>query len=230
MRLSIIIPVYNEKDTILEILKRVLSVDVNMEKEIILVDDCSFDGTAQLLRGVKGNNIKVIFHSRNKGKGAAICTGLEYVSGDIVIFQDADLEYDPNEYIKLLTPIMNGCADVVYGSRLSGGCPQRVYMFWHLLGNRLLALITNIIYNTTLSDMETGYKVFRKEIIKNLNLKSKGFSIEPEITAKIFKKNRYRVYEIPISYYGRTYKEGKKITWRQGFSAIFTLLWYRFFD
>ena len=234
MKTFIIIPVYNEKGTILEILRRVLSV--NIEKEIIVVDDGSSDGTAQILKNVEGNNIKIIYHSINKGKGASIRTGLRCIpedydsdDKDIVIFQDADLEYDPNEYKKLTKPIIDGCADVVYGSRLIGGCPHRAYLFWHLLGNNLLTLITNVLYNTTLSDMETGYKVFRKKVIKNLKLRSNGFSIEAEVTAKIFKK-KLIVYEIPISYFGRSYKEGKKITWRHGVSAVFALLWYRFFD
>jgi len=234
MKTFIIIPVYNERGTMLEILRRVLSVDI--EKEIIVVDDGSIDGTAQILKNVESNNIKIIYHPINKGKGAAIRTGIgcipeDYDSADkdIVIFQDADLEYDPNEYKTLTKPIIDGCADVVYGSRLIGGCPHRAYLFWHLLGNNLLTLITNVLYNTTLSDMETGYKVFRKKVIKNLKLRSNGFSIEAEVTAKIFKK-KLIVYEIPISYFGRSYKEGKKITWRQGVSAIFALLWYRFFD
>ncbi len=234
MKTFIIIPVYNERETILKILHRVLNV--NIEKEIIIVDDGSNDGTAQILKNVKDNNIKIIYHSINKGKGAAIRTGIgcipkDYGSDDkdIVIFQDADLEYDPNEYKKLTKPIIDGYADVVYGSRLIGGCPHRVYLFWHLLGNKLLTLMTNVLYNTTLSDMETGYKVFRKKVIKNLKLRSNGFSIEAEVTAKIFKK-KLIVCEIPISYFGRSYKEGKKITWRQGVNAIFVLLWYRFFD
>jgi len=234
MKAFIIIPVYNERGTILEILRRVLSV--NIEKEIIVVDDGSIDGTTQILKNVEGDNIKIIYHSINKGKGASIRTGIgcipeDYDSDDkdIVIFQDADLEYDPNEYKKLTKPIIDGYADVVYGSRLIGGCPHRAYLFWHLLGNNLLTLITNVLYNTTLSDMETGYKVFRKKVIKNLKLRSNGFSIEAEVTAKIFKK-KLLVYEIPISYFGRSYKEGKKITWRHGVSAVFALLWYRFFD
>lgn len=227
MKLSVVIPVYNEKRTIEEILKRVKAVDI--EKEIIVVDDGSTDGTREILKNIQEDGISIYYHDKNKGKGAALRTGFRYVTGDIVIIQDADLEYDPNEYPALIEPIKKGFADVVYGSRLSGGRPQRVYMFWHKLGNAFLTLLTNFLYNTTLTDMETGYKVFKSQVIKNLTINSKGFSVEPEITAKIFKR-KYRVYEVPISYYGRTYEEGKKISWKHGLSAIWTLLWYRFFD
>lgn len=229
MKLSIIIPVYNEAETISNIIERVKRADINLMKEIIIVDDCSTDGTPNILQGLDDQEIKIIYHARNLGKGAALRTGLKHITGDIVIFQDADLEYDPRDYSSLIEPIKDKFADVVYGSRLSGGRPQRVYMFWHKAGNKLITLTANILFNNTLSDIETGYKVFTRNAIQSLNLKSNDFSIEPEITAKVFKKG-YKVYEIPISYYGRTYKEGKKITWIYGFSAIWTLLKYRFID
>lgn len=227
MKISVVIPVYNEIRTINEIIRKVK--DVEIEKEIVVVDDFSTDGTRRLLEQRQDKEVVVLFHNKNRGKGAALRTGFKHATGDIIIIQDADLEYDPGDYKSLLEPIQNGMADVVYGSRLSGGKIQRVYMFWHKLGNNFLTFLTNVLYNTTLSDMETGYKVFKSEVIKNMKLNSNGFSIEPEITAKIFKK-KLRVYEVPISYYGRTYGEGKKVTWRQGFSAIFTLLRYRFLN
>lgn len=227
MKISVLVPVYNEEKTIAQILKKVKAVD--LEKEIIVVDDGSTDSTRQILLSLKDPEIRIFYHDKNKGKGAALSTAVKEATGDIILFQDADLEYDPREYKALTEPIINGMADVVYGSRLIGGKPQRVYMFWHKVGNSLLSLLTNILFNTTLSDMETGYKVFRREIFEKIKIKSKRFSVEPEITAKVCKK-KFRIYEMPISYYGRTYAEGKKITWRQGISAIFTLLWYRFFD
>jgi glycosyltransferase involved in cell wall biosynthesis len=227
MKISVVMPVFNEARTIKEIIKRVK--DQPVEKEIIIVDDSSTDGTSEILRSLNDAQIRVYFHDKNKGKGAALRTGFQHTKGDIVITQDADLEYDPAEYGALVEPIKNGVADVVYGSRLWGGKPQRVHMFWHKAGNRLITFIANVLFNNTLTDIETGYKVFRKGVVESLKLKSKDFSIEPEITAKIFKKN-YRVYELPISYYGRTYKEGKKITWRHGFGAIWALIKYRFVD
>ena len=220
-------PVYNEINTIREIIKRVKAVPV--EKEIIIVDDNSTDGTTGIFRGMKDPEISVYYHEKNMGKGAAMRTGFQYVQGDIVITQDADLEYDPREYLDLIEPIKSGVADVVYGSRLWGGKPQRVYMFWHKVGNRFLTLIANILYNNTLTDIETGYKVFSREVVKSLTIRSNDFSAEPEITAKIFKKG-CRVYEMPIAYYGRTYKEGKKIKWYHGFGAIWALVKYRFVD
>ena len=231
MKLTVVIPVYNEANTILEILKRVKRVDLKgMEKQIIIVDDCSSDGTTEILqKQVNSSQTKVFYHQKNQGKGAALRTGFKYITGDIVIIQDADLEYDPEEYVFLIEPIKKGVADIVYGSRLSGGRVQRVYMFWHKVGNRLITLIANVLYNNTLTDIETGYKVFRREVLQNLRLKSNDFCIEPEITARVFKKG-YRVYEVPISYYGRTYKEGKKITWKHGFGAIWTLIKYRFIN
>lgn len=228
MKLSVIIPVFNEKNSITKIIKKVEDVDI--PKEIILIDDFSSDGTREIIRdSIDGDNIIKLYHPENLGKGAAIRTGIKSITGDIAIIQDADMEYDPNDYFKLIEPIKRGDADVVYGSRLSGGAPQRVYMFWHLMGNRFLSFMTNLLYNTTLTDMETGYKVFRADIIKSLDLRSNRFEIEPEITAKIFKR-KYRVYELPISYYGRTYGEGKKITWKDGFGALWTLVKYRFVD
>ena len=226
--LSVVMPVYNEKDTVLKITDKVLKLDI--VKELIIVDDGSTDGTKELLEKEEpGPRVKKIFHEKNLGKGAALRTGFKNVSGEIVAVQDADLEYDPGEFKDLTEPIIKGVADVVYGSRLWGGKPQRVHMFWHLVGNRFLTLVADILYNTTLTDIETCYKVFRRDVLKEISIKSNGFSVEPEITAKILKK-RFKVYEMPISYYGRTYEEGKKITWRHGFSALWTLVKYRFVD
>ncbi len=227
MKLSIVMPVYNERQTIEEILLQVKALDV--EKEIIVVDDCSTDGTRDWLREQDGQGIRVFLHERNLGKGAALRTGFSEVTGDVAVPQDADLEYDPQDLLRLLVPIKRGVADAVYGSRLIGGAPQRVHLFWHRVGNNFLSFLTNLMYNSTLSDMETCYKMIRVEILRGLNLSSDGFSIEPEITAKILKK-KLRVYEMPIAYYGRTYEEGKKINWKHGFGAIWTLLKYRFSD
>lgn len=227
--LSLVMPVYNEKHTLNEIVKKVLKLEIL--KELIMVDDGSSDGTKEVIEKTDfGPKVKKFFHEKNQGKGAALFTGFKNVSGEIIAVQDADLEYDPEEFKELTGPILQGVADVVYGSRLSGGKPQRVHMFWHKLGNSIITLTANILYNSTLSDLETCYKVFRKEVIKDIVIKSKGFSVEPEITAKILKKKNLKVYEMPISYYGRTYEEGKKITWRQGVSAIATLFYYRFFN
>ncbi|MFQ5456667.1 MAG: glycosyltransferase family 2 protein [Nitrospirota bacterium] len=229
MKLSIIIPVYNEQSTIENVIKRVQSVSLNLGKEIIIVDDCSTDGTGDILKRIDAENIKKFSLSENMGKGAALRKGFEAVTGDIVAIQDADMEYDPQEFKALIKPIIDGAADVVYGSRLSGGRPQRVYMFWHMVGNRFISLVTNILYNTTFTDIETCYKVFRADILKEIRLCSNRFEIEPELTAK-FCRNGYRIYELPISYYGRTYEEGKKITWKEGFRALWTLIRYRFSD
>jgi len=232
MKLSILIPVYNEAATIKEILKRVQEVPINgVEKEIIIVDDGSQDGTREILRnevepGLSGG--KVLYHERNQGKGAALQTGLAEVTSDIVLIQDADLEYDPQDYPHLVRPIVDGVADVVYGTRFLGGT-HRVLFFWHFIGNRFLTLISNMLTNLNLSDMETGYKVFRAEVIKQIPLRSKRFGFEPEITAKISKR-RCRVYEVPISYFGRDYSEGKKITWKDGLVAIGCILRYRLWD
>ena len=228
MKISVVIPVYNEIDTIEEILARVDKVAI--KKEIIVIDDLSIDGTRERLKKIVADkeNVKVIYHSRNRGKGAALRTGFESVTGDIIIIQDADLEYDPNEYPKLLEPILDGRADVVYGSRFIGG-PHRVLFFWHYVGNKFLTLISNALTNLNLTDMETCYKVFKRQILKDITLKSNRFGFEPEFTAKV-SKMRLRIYEVPISYSGRTYSEGKKITWKDGIVALCLIFWYRFFD
>lgn len=228
MRLSIIIPVYNEKASIKEILDRVKGADIGeIEKEIITVDDFSTDGSREILKDEEEKGLKVLYHDRNMGKGATIRTALGHSTGDLILIQDADLEYDPEDYNKLLTPILKGKADVVYGSRFTG--ERRNMLFWHWVGNRFLTLITNILYNTTLSDMETCYKLFKADVIKKIRIRSNRFDFEPEITAKILKKG-IRIYEVPISYTGREFEEGKKITWRDGFSALWTLVKYRFVD
>lgn len=225
--ISIVIPVYNEKNTIEAIIRKVNALA--FDKELIVVDDGSTDGTREILERLDIAGLKKAFLPKNSGKGSALRKGFELVTGDIVAIQDADMEYDPQEIKLLAEPIIRGVADVVYGSRLSGGRPQRVYMFWHLVGNKLLSLMANVLYNTTLSDIETCYKVFKSSILKEIKLKSKRFEIEPELTAK-FCKNKYRIYEVPISYYGRSYDEGKKISWKDGFIALWTLLKYRFVD
>jgi len=229
--LSILMPVYNEAKTIHEIIKRVEEVDLgDVRKELIIVDDASKDGTREVLDDMrKARSHKVYFHAQNMGEGAALMTALTYATGDIIIIQDADLEYDPAEYAELIKPILNGRADVVYGSRLSGGKVARAFNFWHLVGNKMLTLVTNVLYNSILSDMETCYKVFRADVIKNLQIKSNRFDFEPEITAKVLKR-KHKLYEMPISYYGRDFSEGKKITWRDGFAAIWALIKYRFMD
>jgi glycosyltransferase involved in cell wall biosynthesis len=226
MKLSVVIPVYNEIGTIEEILKRVGSVPQDIE--IIVVDDGSTDGTTKWLKEKSGDDVKIIFHQKNKGKGAALRTGFELVTGDIVIIQDADLEYDPREYGRLIEPILDGRADVVYGSRFTGG-PQRVLFFWHYVGNRFLTLLSDMLTNLNLSDMETCYKVFRADLLKEITIKSNRFGFEPEITAR-FSKLKCRIYEVPISYSGRTYEDGKKITWRDGLVALFHIIRFKFFD
>ena len=225
--LSVVMPVYNEKSTVLKIVDKVLKLDI--VTELIVVDDYSTDGTRELLKSTKfDGRVKLLLHDRNMGKGAAIRTGFKSVSGDVVVIQDADLEYDPNEFNDMIKPIAEGLADVVYGSRLSGGKPQRVHLFWHRVGNDVLTFLTNLLYNTTLSDMETCYKMFRKEVIADMNIRSNDFSVEPELTAKVLKNKSLRIYEMPISYYGRNYAEGKKINWTHGFGALWALLKYRF--
>jgi glycosyltransferase involved in cell wall biosynthesis len=224
--LSVVMPVYNERDTIEEIIPRVLAVPVRIE--LIVVDDGSKDGTRDLLAKLKEQyNFRLILQPQNGGKGAAIRRGFEDVTGDLVIIQDADLEYSPEEYPDLISLICQGRADVVYGSRFLGR--HRVFLFTHYAGNRLLTFITNVLYNTMLTDMETCYKVMRREVLKSFTLQSNGFGIEPELTAKIFKRG-YRVYEVPITYDGRGYEEGKKITWRDGVVALWVLLKYRFIE
>jgi glycosyltransferase involved in cell wall biosynthesis len=226
--LSVVIPVYNEKETIRRIIEKVLKLD--FVKEVLVVDDGSTDGTAEILKEAAfDGRVKLFFHDRNRGKGAALRTGFGKITGEIVTIQDADLEYDPNEFAEMIRPISEGMADVVYGSRLTGGKPQRVHLFWHKMGNGFLTFLTDLLYNTTLSDMETCYKMFRREVLDTIRLESDGFSVEPELTAKICRNKRWRVYEMPISYYGRSYAEGKKITWRHGFAAIWTLIRYRFY-
>jgi glycosyltransferase involved in cell wall biosynthesis len=226
MKLSVVIPVYNEMATLDEILKRVQSVPY--DKEIIVVDDASTDGSAEWLREISHENTTVLFHEQNRGKGAAVRTGFGEVTGDIIIIQDADLEYDPNEYDRLIEPILDGRADVVYGSRFTGG-PQRVLFFWHYVGNKFLTLLSNMLTNLNLSDMETCYKVFRSSLLEKITIKSNRFGFEPEITSK-FARQKCRIYEVPISYSGRNYEEGKKITWRDGFAALFHIIRFRFFD
>lgn len=227
MKLSIVIPVFNERDTIEELIRRVQNVEVGLEKEIIIVDDGSEDGTHQILENLNHPNIKIFFHSINQGKGASLQTGFSKAAGDIVLIQDADLEYDPRDYSRLLEPILDGRADAVFGSRFLGG-PHRVLFFWHYIGNKLLTTLSNVLTNLNLSDMETCYKVFRKEIIDKITLKSKRFGFEPEITIKL-SKMKCRIYEVPISYSGRDYSEGKKIGWKDGVAAIFHIFRYKFF-
>ncbi|MBP1625476.1 MAG: glycosyl transferase family 2 [Acidobacteria bacterium] len=227
MKLSVVIPVYNEKSTILEVLERVRSVD--LPKEMIVVDDCSTDGTREVLLSIPpSDDLKVVLQPENSGKGAALRAGFAAVSGDIVVIQDADLEYDPAEYVNLLQPILANKADVVFGSRFLGG-PHRVLLFWHSVGNRILTTLSNMLTDLNLTDMETCYKVFRAEVLKRITLRENRFGFEPEFTAKI-SKARCRIYEVPISYSGRDYSEGKKIGWKDGVAAIYFIFKYRFFD
>jgi glycosyltransferase involved in cell wall biosynthesis len=221
VKVSFLIPAFNESRTIGEVLDRIASLD--LDSQTIVVDDGSTDGTAAIAEE-KG---ALVIRQANRGKGAAIRAAIPHVDGEIAVIQDADMEYDPADVPALVEPIERGVADVVFGSRLSGGRPQRAYLFWHLAGNRFLSLLTNVLFNTTLSDMETGYKAFRAEVLRSLELREDSFGIEPEITGKVCKR-KLRVYELPISYYGRTYDEGKKITWRDGFRAIWVLLRVRF--
>ena len=227
MTLSVIIPIFNEVNTLNTIVERVL--ETGLADEILLVDDGSTDGTRALLAELDGKNrVRVILHERNQGKGAAVRTGLAAARGDVLLIQDADLEYDPKDYPALLKPIEEGRADVVYGSRFLGG-PRRVTMYWHMLANQLLTLTTNLLYNTILSDMETGYKVFRRQALEGVTLRANRFDFEPEITAKLLKRRR-RLFEVPISFNPRSYAEGKKIRMRDAFAAIWALVKYRFMD
>jgi glycosyltransferase involved in cell wall biosynthesis len=229
MNVSVIIPCYNEKDTILEILSAVKKSGVEL-KEIVVVDDCSKDGTRDILKGkVEGDPlVRVLYHEKNQGKGGALATGFAAASGDVVLVQDADLEYDPAEYPRLLKPIEDGKADVVFGSRFAGGDAHRVVYFWHMMGNRFLTLASNMMTNLNLTDMETCYKVFRREIIQKIVIQEKRFGFEPEITAKVA-RTHCRIYEVGISYSGRTYEEGKKIGWRDGFRALYAICKYNLF-
>jgi glycosyltransferase involved in cell wall biosynthesis len=236
MKLSIIIPTYNEMATITEIVEKVLQAPVQCPKELIIVDDCSMDGTREYLQGLitKGGNgtqagaVKVLYHTKNTGKGGAIRTAIPHVTGDIVLIQDADLEYDPSDYPILLQPILDDRADVVFGNRFHGGA-HRVLYFWHYAGNLFLTTLCNIVTNLNLADMEVGYKVFRAEVLRKIQIRSNRFGFEPEITVKVAKQG-CRIYEVPIAYHGRTYAEGKKIGWRDGMAALFHIIRYRFFD
>ena len=230
MKLSVIIPVYNEARTIRTILDEVTKVGLGgVGKEIVIVDDCSTDGTRQILKEFENRaDITVLYHSSNQGKGSAVRTALPHITGDLAIIQDADLEYDPREYPRLMKPILENKADVVFGSRFLSG-PHRVLLFWHYMGNLLLNLLANFLYNVNLTDFEVCFKMFRSEILKNLGLKAHGFELEVELMAKVLKRG-YRLWEVPISYSGRSYDEGKKITWQDGVIALFSLFRYRFRD
>ena len=234
--LSIVIPAYNEEKTISSILDKVISVKLisDIKKEIIVVNDCSTDSTLKVLQEYcmahNELDIKVLHHEVNQGKGAALHTGISHATGEYLIIQDADMEYDPREYNDLLKPVVEGFADVVFGSRFIGGNPHRILFFWHSIGNRLLTTLSNMFTNLNLSDMETCYKLFRTDIIQSLDLKENRFGFEPEVTAKIAKIKGIKIYEVGISYYGRTYAEGKKIGWKDGFRAIFTILKYNLFE
>ena len=225
--LSVIVPCFNEIKTLDKVITNIQSSTVE-PKEIIIVDDYSNDGSREFLKNLKSNNIKTIFHNKNRGKGAALSSGISIAKGKIIIIQDADLEYDPNEFPNIIAPIVNEKADVVYGSRFQGGQPHRVVYFWHRVGNGFLTLLSNIFTDINLTDMETCYKAFKREIIQNIKIEENRFGFEPEITAKISKLN-CRIYEVGISYYGRTYKEGKKIGWRDGVQAIWCILKYNLF-
>ncbi len=229
MRVSFLVPAYNEARTIVDVLEAVWAI--GFDSQIVVVDDGSTDETAALVESWRVGKERdvVLVRQENRGKGAALRAGIPHVDGEIVVIQDADLEYDPTDVPSLIEPIRRGAADVVFGSRLSGGRPQRAYLFWHLVGNRFLSLVTNILYNTTISDMETGYKAFRADVLRSLDLRQDDFAIEPEITAKVCKR-KLRIYELPVAYYGRTYEEGKKITWRDGFKAVRVLVGVRLFE
>jgi glycosyltransferase involved in cell wall biosynthesis len=224
-KLSVIVPVFNERNTVVEIMRRMRAVDLPIDREFVLVDDGSSDGTQQVLNQLGDSTVRVVKHTDNRGKGAAIRTGLEHVTGDLVLIQDADLEYDPEDWPRLLAPVFRGRATVVYGSRFTG--ERRNMLLLHWMGNRLLSLTTNVLYNTTLSDMETCYKLFDRRVLDGVTIRSDRFDFEPEITAKVLRQG-IRIYEVPISYTGREFDEGKKITWRDGFAALYALVKFRF--
>jgi glycosyltransferase involved in cell wall biosynthesis len=228
MKLSVIIPVYNEAATLEALTRRVADVETGLEKELVLVDDCSQDGTREVMKQLEERHPdwKFARHEQNRGKGAALRTGFERATGDLVLIQDADLEYDPREYPRLLAPILEGHADVVYGSRFLGGGPHRVVYYWHYLGNKFLTTLSNMMTNLNLTDMEVCYKVFKKEVLDSLTLKEDRFGFEVEVTAKV-SRGPWVIYEVPISYYGRSYADGKKITWRDGVRAVWCILKYR---
>jgi glycosyltransferase involved in cell wall biosynthesis len=222
--LSVIVPVFNERNTVAEIVRRMRRVELPLDVEIVMVDDASWDGTAEILKALEDSTVHVVRHPANAGKGAAIRTGLAHARGDLILIQDGDLEYDPDDWPRLLNPFLKGKAQVVYGSRFTG--ERRNMFFTHWVGNRFLSLVTNVLYNTTLSDMETGYKVFDRRVLESVTIRANGFDFEPEITAKVLRMG-YRIYEVPISYAGREYHEGKKITWKDGVAAFLTLVRYR---
>lgn len=229
-KVSILIPVFNERATFSALYKKVIAAPLGpLEKEIIIVDDHSTDGTKEQLQSLNGSPLtKILYHEKNLGKGAALRTACKEATGDILLIQDADLEYSPEEYPKLIEPILEGKADVVYGSRMLNA-PHRVLLFWHYVGNKFLTLLTNIVCDVNLSDMETCYKLFKREVLQNVQWRSNRFGFEPEFTVKVAKKG-FRIFEVPISYNGRSYAEGKKITWKDGLKAIVTILWFRFFN
>jgi len=225
--LSVIVPVYNERTTLSEIVRRMRAVELPMEREIIIVDDGSDDGSEKILPSIEDSTVRVLRHPGNRGKGAAVRTGLGVARGDLVLIQDADLEYDPEDWPKLLAPILRGRALVVYGSRFTG--ERKNMLYWHWLGNRFLSFLTNVLYNTTLSDMETCYKLFDRTVLEGITVTSDRFDFEPEITAKVLRRG-HRIYEVPISYNGREFHEGKKITWKDGFGALRAIVKYRFVE
>jgi len=229
MKLSVVMPIYNEVTTLEQIVEKVHTVDLGVDKELVLVDDCSRDGTQDVLKKIQDRHPewKYLFHGQNQGKGAALRTGFKAATGDVVVVQDADLEYDPRDLRTMLGPVLDGHADVVYGSRFLGGGPHRVVYFWHSVGNRFLTMLSNMMTDLNLTDMEVCYKMFRKQVLDSIELKENRFGFEVEVTAKVA-RGGWRIYEVPISYYGRNYSEGKKITWKDGFRALWCILKYRF--
>jgi glycosyltransferase involved in cell wall biosynthesis len=223
--LTVVVPVYNERNTVVEILRRMRRVELPVELEIVVINDGSNDGTEKVLGALEDSTVRVVHHSHNQGKGAAVRTGLQHARGDLLLIQDADLEYDPDDWPSLLAPVLKGKSKVVYGSRFTG--ERKNLLLWHWVGNRFLSLVTNVLYNTTLSDMETCYKLFDRTVLDGITIEAKRFEFEPEITAKVLRRG-HRIYEVPISYAGREFHEGKKITWKDGFGALWTLVKYRF--